>query len=92
MNDDDFLDALETCALPPADFGHAGHVRACYLYLRSRDFVWALQRVRSAIQRYAAFLGKPDRYHETMTVAYVAVIHEHLDERGDPRQLASLFA
>ncbi len=83
MTDSEFLQALESCTLPAADFGHAGHVRACYLYLRSRDFIAALGRTRSAIRGYAASLGKPERYHETITVAYVALIQEHLDERGD---------
>ena len=83
MTDAEFLDALEACTLPMADFGHAGHVRACYAYLRSQDFVAALAATRAAIRKYAAFLGKPERYHETMTVAYVALIQEHIDERGD---------
>ena len=83
MTDAEFLQALECCALPPAEFGHAGHVRACYLYLCAQPFVAALESVCTAIRRYAGSLGLPGRYHETKTVAYVALIHEHLDTRGD---------
>jgi hypothetical protein len=99
MTDEEFLGALESCTLPSADFGHAGHVRACYLYLRSSDFTSALDRISIAIRRYARALGKPERYHATITVAHVAIIHEHLVERGDAgswenfaRQNPDLFA
>jgi hypothetical protein len=83
MTDAEFLRALETCELPEKDFGHAAHVRATYLYLVSGGFVVALERIRRAIRNYARHLGKPDRYHETITVAYVALIQQHICERGD---------
>ncbi len=83
MNDEDFLRALESCELPEQEFGHAAHVRAAYLYLQQGDFAAALGRVRRSIRTYAAHLGKPDRYHETITVAYVALIQQHMLERGN---------
>ncbi len=83
MNDADFLRALESCELPEQEFGHAGHVRAAYLCLRTADFAGALGRVSRAIRAYATYMGKPERYHETMTVAYVSVIQQHMVERGD---------
>jgi hypothetical protein len=82
MSDHEFLQALESCTLPESQFGHAAHVRAAYLYLRQADFVGALDRMRRAIRNYATHHGKPDRYHETITVAYVALIQQHLCERG----------
>lgn len=83
MTDEDFLRALEGCELPECDFGHAAHVRAAYLYLQEADFVGALERTRRAIRNYGGYLGKPDRYHETITVAYVALIQQHICERGN---------
>ena len=83
MSDEEFLRALESGELPEADFGHAGHVRAAYLYLRLGDFAVALVRMRAAIRNYARRLGKADRYHETMTVAYLALIQQHICLRGD---------
>jgi hypothetical protein len=83
MTDHEFLRALESCDLPESDFGHAAHVRAGYLYLQESDFVGALARIRRAIRNYAGRLGKPDRYHETMTVAYLALIQQHIFERGN---------
>jgi len=82
VNDAQFLRALENCSLSEQDFGHAAHIRAAYLYLQSGEFAAALSRMRSAIRNYATSLGKPDRYHETMTVAYMALIQQHIFERG----------
>lgn len=83
MTDAEFIRALENCTLAQEEFDHAGHLRAAYLYLQSGDFVECLERMRRAIRNYAGSLGKPDRYHETITVAYVALIQQVLHERGD---------
>jgi MFS family permease len=83
MNDDEFLHALESCELPPEDFGHLAHVRAAYLYLRRLDRDQALDAVRASLQRYVAHLGKVDRYDESMTRRYMELIHRRIVERGD---------
>jgi len=75
--------ALESCTLPQQDFGHAAQVRAAYLYLVALGFARALLKMQDSIERFAAFLGKPGRYHETITVAYLAFIRQALFETGD---------
>jgi len=60
---------------------HAAHVRAAYLYLRTCD-----SQPSSACAtppNHAARTRKPGRYHETITVAYLALIGRHLWEHGD---------
>jgi hypothetical protein len=83
MNDDEFLGALESCQLPATEFGHAAHVRAAYLYLRRAAFEAALDDMRRSLQRYVAHLGKPDRYDEALTAAYMRLIERRIVERGD---------
>jgi hypothetical protein len=83
MTDDQFLAALESCQLPASQFNHAAHVRAGYLYLRQQMFAPALARLCASICRYAQSLGKSGLYHETITVAFMALIHERLYQRGD---------
>ena len=83
MTDRELLSALESCTLPPSGFGHAAHVRAAYLYLQRFDFATALQRMSSILRAYTASLGRPERYHETITVAYMALIGRAITERGD---------
>jgi len=83
LHDAQFIKALEGCALPESEFSHAAHVRAAYLYLKAHDFAEALARIRRAIRGYTVHLGRPDRYHETITVAYAALIQQRIFERGD---------
>ena len=54
MNDDDFIASLESCTLPPKGLGHATHVRAGYLYMRTRSFPEPLARMAQTARTYAA--------------------------------------
>ena len=83
LNDSEFLADLEGCRLPVAAFNHAAHVRLGYLCLREQAFPAALVRVRSLIKNYANSIGKGSLYDETITVAFLELIHEHLRSRGD---------
>src|SRR5262245_12962589 len=82
MNDHEFLAALEGCTLPPAEFDHRAHVRAGYLYSRDSDFVTSLAQMSRAVRRFATSLGKPERYHETITIGFMALIRRHIHEYG----------
>ena len=85
MDDASFLASLEACTLPEAEFGHAGHVRAAFLYLRRLPFAEAVGCMSRALRRFATALGKGDRYHETITIAFMALVAERLaDEGGEP--------
>ncbi len=78
--DSDFLARFEAGTLPAADFDHRGHLRAGFLFLRRHDFPGACVAMKRAIQRFAALLGKANLYHETVTVAYLALLAERLAE------------
>jgi len=82
-DDAQFLAALEDCTLSPDCFDHAAHVRAGYLYLRRAPFPQATATMCATIARYARALGKPERYHETITVAFMALINAQLRQQGD---------
>ncbi len=77
MNDEEFLQALESCSPAPGHFGHREHVRAAFLYLERMPFGAAIDRMRTTLQRYAAALGHADRYHETLTVAFMCLVNAH---------------
>jgi hypothetical protein len=79
-DDEGFLAALEAGTLPPAAFGHHGHLRAGFLYLRRHDFPGACVAMKRAVQGFAARHGRAGLYHETLTVAYLALIAERLAE------------
>jgi hypothetical protein len=83
VTDSQFLAALEACTLAPAQFTHRMHVRAGYLYLQQMDFPQALAHLCTVLKRYAAALGQSERYHETITVAFLALINERLCDSGE---------
>jgi hypothetical protein len=82
--DEAFLAALEAGTLPPTRFGHRGHLRAGFLYLRRHDFPGACVAMKRAVQGFARALGKAGLYHETLTIAYLSLLAERLaDEPAD---------
>ena len=70
------LRALETGALDPAKFPHSEHVRLGYEILSRHGFGDAVTRFSSGLKLLAAKAGKPQVYHETITVAFLALINE----------------
>lgn len=83
MTDEEFIAELESCRLPEHRFDHAAHVRGGFLYLRWQKFPQAAARMCTTIETFASSLGKADRYHETITIGFMALIQEHLCRRGD---------
>ena len=91
MDDREFLDALEGCTLPGAAFDHRAHVRAAYLYSLDADFVTSLGRIERAIRAFAASLGAADKYHETITIAFLSLVRRRMFESG-PEESWEAFA
>jgi len=78
MNDDEFLAAFEARTLD--EFHHRDHIKVAYLYLRRYPLDEAIAKVRAGLQALAKAWGAPvddlERgYHETMTQAWVRLVH-----------------
>src|SRR5262249_2428340 len=71
MNDMEFVRAFESCKLPPDLFHHRDHIRLAWIYLHQYGADQAVTRIAASIRNYAAHLGKSDKYHETVTVAWM---------------------
>jgi hypothetical protein len=80
MKCDDLIRQLEDCTLPAASFDHRAHVQAGFTYLRRLGFAGALGAMASALRRFAAHHGKHGLYHETVTAAFLALIHQRMAE------------
>jgi hypothetical protein len=91
MTDAEFLAAFEWCTLPRSEWTHAAHVRLAWLYLGRLPFAQALARVRDGIRCYNAAHGS-DGYHETITVAFVVLIHARLAGAGPGEDFAGFRA
>jgi hypothetical protein len=73
---EDELRALETGALDPALFPHPEHVRLAYEMLGRHPFGEAVTRFSRGLRLLAAKGGRPEVYHETITVAFLALVGE----------------
>jgi len=84
--DDAFLKAFEDCTLPFEQWKHRAHIKVAYLYLRQLPYAQALDKIRTNIQRYNAATNTPESlergYHETMTQAWMRLVHFTLCEYG----------
>jgi len=72
MTDTEFLRAFEDTTLEP--FHHRDHLRVTWLYLRQFGEAETRQRLGPAILRYAAARDASQKYHETITVAWICLV------------------
>jgi hypothetical protein len=77
LSDEEFLDALHTCSLPKEQFGNADHFRLAWLHLQGRSVAEAEYLMRSGIRTFGAHHGRLDKYHETITLAWVRLLASH---------------
>lgn len=85
------LAAFVAGTLPGPAFGHAEHLRVAFLFLRTHaDFAAAALAFRAALRRYVAGLGAAERYHETLTWAWLALCRERMEGHEDPDSRAFL--
>lgn len=78
MNCEELIRQLEDCSLPAASFDHRAHVQAGFAYLQRCGFAGALTAMANALRRFATHHGKAGLYHETVTAAFLALIHERM--------------
>lgn len=62
-------------------FRHADHVRVGFELLQVHDFSTAACRFTSALKAIAAQAGNPGVYHETISLAFLALIAERSADR-----------
>jgi hypothetical protein len=68
--------ALEAGAVDPSAFPHPEHVRFAYAMLERYPFGEAVTRFSRGLKLLATKAGRPEVYHETITVAFLALIGE----------------
>lgn len=73
-----FIRAFEDCTLPAAEWTHDRHLVMALWYLRRFPSDEATRRIRDGIRRYNLSRGNPNGYHETITLAWAAVITDFL--------------
>ena len=74
MTDQEFVRAFESCELANEEFHHRDHIRLAWIYLRCYGEAEARRRIAAGIRRFAAYHGKSDKYHETITAAWLRLV------------------
>ncbi len=85
MNESEWVEAFAECTLPAESFHHADHIKMAFLYVQKFPPLEALGRFSSDLARFAAANGKPDRYNETITWAFLLLIRERLARAKSPQ-------
>ena len=78
MTAEQLVAAFESTELSGDQFTHTDHVRVAWWYLRQGSLPDALLRFSTALRRFVDAKGASDKYHETITVAYMLIIAERL--------------
>jgi hypothetical protein len=74
LTDAEFLNAFEQCELTGHQFDHVGHLRVACLLLQRGTLNDAVENTCTGIERLAAHLGAPGKFHRTVTEALVRVM------------------
>jgi hypothetical protein len=63
---------LERCAVLPAAFHHADHLRVAWVYLNESPTIEAaIARMAATLRRFAASAGAPDKYSDAITAFWM---------------------
>jgi hypothetical protein len=75
MNDVELTRALEQGEIANENFRHASHLHVAWVYLsESASVDQASAKMRNTLRRFAASAGKPEKYHETITLFWVHLL------------------
>jgi hypothetical protein len=68
--------------LDAAAFPHREHVRMAFETLRRHDFAESVWLYSRALRAMAAGAGRPQAFHQTVTIAFLSLIAERMSQSG----------
>jgi hypothetical protein len=83
--DEEIIAQFESGSLPPDAFHHSDHVRLGFAYLRQYPILEALEKFPAVLRQFAKQHGRPNLYHQTITWAYLFLIHERIARATHPQ-------
>jgi hypothetical protein len=84
QQDVDIVSAFENGTLDPARFNHRLHLSLAWTYLQRDGFPEGALHFRRHLKAYVAAVGAQDKYHETITWAYLTLLNEEMSLRSAP--------
>jgi hypothetical protein len=75
VTDVELTRALERCEVPNEGFAHASHLRVAWVYLTESESVEAAtERMAATLRKFAASVGKAEKYDHPMTVFWMQTV------------------
>jgi len=75
MNDIELTRALERGEIANESFRHLSHIHVAWVYLSESSSVHeAAAKMRDTLRKFAASVGKSEKYHETITIFWIQLL------------------
>lgn len=89
LTDDEVIAGFEAASL--ASFSHADHVRVTILYLARHGRDETQKKLFEGLRRFAAAKGVPQKFHVTMTIAWLDLVEDARRRHPEAHDSASLL-
>lgn len=70
------LQAMDNGTLTPQDFDYRAHIAVAFEALQEDDFFAASKRIADGLKRLTIAAGMPEKFHATITQAFMSAIAE----------------
>lgn len=88
MTDDELVEGFEAASLPA--FPHADHVRLTIVYLNRHGREETKKRLFEGLRRFAVAKGVPEKFHVTMTLAWLDLVDDARRKHPQTREASEL--
>jgi hypothetical protein len=88
MTDDELVRGFEATSLPA--FPHADHVRLTIIYLNRHGRDETERRLFEGLRRFATAKGVPEKFHVTMTLAWLDLVDDARRKHPEVRDASEL--
>ena len=92
MNDADveFARAFERGEVPNVGFHHRDHIRLAWIYVQLYGDA-AAERISESIRGFAAKHGQSEKYHQTVTTAWICLVEDACRSGGEFDEIVACF-
>ncbi len=75
LSDNEFREEYESLTLDSSWFSHEAHLRMTWIYLNEKSLEGAIEAMCSTLHRFDNAFGDGTKYHKTVTIAAVKIVH-----------------
>jgi len=90
--DQEFCEAFESLKIPGEMFRHREHIRIAWIYSTHFTGEEALSRMIDGIRAFAKHHGAETKYHHTITLAWMRLVHHAVRSMPPGGEFASFVA